>query len=98
MTENADKVLAFLTQPDRHEKNILKMCEEMAELSEVLLKYVNKSPENRPSMGKIVEESGDVLFRLVVLIEQFDIEDAVDKRCDEKADQIYEHYKDRIDG
>jgi NTP pyrophosphatase (non-canonical NTP hydrolase) len=79
--EQTSELLQFLLEPKRHERNILKLCEEMAELQEVLLKYVNKTPENRPSLDKIVEEMGDVIFRAIILTKQFEIEEEVEERC-----------------
>lgn len=93
--EQAEALLAVLLQPERHERNLLKLCEEMAELSEVLLKYVNKGEGAKPKVEKIVEELGDVFFRSAVLIRQFDIEDEVLDRTDEKMKQIYEYYQEK---
>jgi NTP pyrophosphatase (non-canonical NTP hydrolase) len=87
-----DELLGFLLDPQRHERNILKLCEEMSELQEVLLKYVNKKAEGKPSITKIVEELGDVLFRSAILSKQFDIEEVVLERAMDKEQQVYEYF------
>lgn len=79
-------------QPERHERNVLKLCEEMAELSEVLLKYVNKGGDNKPKTEKIVEELGDVIFRAAVIIRQFDIRNQVLDRGNFKMEQLHNYY------
>lgn len=70
------------------DKFILKMLEECAELSEVLLKYLTKSPERKPPMEKIIEELGDVMFRAKALAKKMDIEKQVDERMEEKAELL----------
>jgi len=93
MTQNQVEALEeVLLNPKRHERNILKLCEEMSELGEVLLKYVNKNKDNKPPIEKIIEELGDVFFRGTVIVEQFDIEEPVINRIDEKRKQLYDYY------
>jgi NTP pyrophosphatase (non-canonical NTP hydrolase) len=95
--EESENLIAFLTTEDRRQMNLLKLAEELAELSEVVLKYVNKADGNKPPVDKLTEEIGDVFFRSAVVIKQFDIEDPVLDRLDEKGVQLYEYYKDRIE-
>ena len=78
--------------------NILKVIEENTELNEVLLKFITKSPEHRPSIDKIIEEAGDVIARLVILIDQLDIEDSVQSRIDEKLSILYKHMVEKGNG
>jgi NTP pyrophosphatase (non-canonical NTP hydrolase) len=87
-----DELKRVLLAPERHERNILKLCEEMAELQEVLLKYVNKREDARPPVSKIIEELGDVIFRGQVIADQFDIEENVNERIEEKEEQVYNYY------
>lgn len=87
-----DELHKYLLAPERTERNMLKLCEEMAELQEVILKWVNKTPENRPPLSKLIEEGGDVLFRLEILAYAFDIEYDINTRKDEKEEQVYNWY------
>lgn len=86
MQETIKKMVEYNT----HDKNILKVAEECAELSEVLLKYVLKAPEHKPPIAKIIEESGDTIFRIKVVAEMLGIWDEIEARQQEKADQIQE--------
>ncbi len=72
------------------ERTMLKVLEENTELNEVLLKTITKPDNLKPSIDKIIEEAGDVLFRLAVLIKRLDIEDAVGERFREKTAQVVE--------
>lgn len=89
-------LVKFLIHPDRKQKNILKVCEELAELQEVLLKYVNKKDELKPTTEKIVEEMGDVVFRMSILSEQLGIGDAIGERMNNKSSEVYEWYQEQI--
>lgn len=68
--------------------NILKVVEEATELNEVLIKYITKSDDKKPSIDKIIEESGDVIARLGLLLSQLDIMDKVEARTLHKLEQI----------
>lgn len=67
---------------------ILKTLEEYAESSEVLLKYLTKSPERKPSREKLVEELGDVLFRVQALCTKMGLTEEVQARKEAKAEQL----------
>ena len=86
------KLITGLTE----EKHIMKVLEEMHELGEVLTKYLNKQPEYRPKKEKIIEESGDLLYRMTLMIKKLGIEDEVNERFKVKSDQINEWYKDKL--
>jgi hypothetical protein len=90
-----DELEDFLLVPERQNRNILKFCEEMAELSEVLLKWVNKEDKNKPPISKIIEEMGDVAFRGDIVMQQFDIEEEVFDRHSEKEEQVYNYYLEK---
>lgn len=77
----AERLIKHLPQ----EKNILKLVEECTELNEVLIKYLTKSEGLKPSMAKVIEEMGDVIFRANVVARMFNISEEVEKRIDEKA-------------
>lgn len=76
---------------------ILKLVEECAELSEVLIKYLTKPEDRKPDIDRITEEMGDVLFRMKVAVEMFGNATQVDTRMKEKealVDQwVTEKYK-----
>lgn len=84
MKEIVNKVIAYNTP----EKNILKVVEETTELNEVLIKYLTKTPELKPKIEKIIEEMGDTLFRMKVVAEMFGISKEVNKRFEQKANQL----------
>src|SRR6478735_6474280 len=89
----ADKVAKY--QPE--EKNILKVVEENLELSEVLVKFITKQPEDKPPIEKIIEEMGDVVARIFVLARQKKITEQVQDRMFFKMKQLdgwmSEHYE-----
>jgi NTP pyrophosphatase (non-canonical NTP hydrolase) len=87
--EIVDKAVDILAKNVTKEKNILKVVEECAELQEVLVKYLTKSEELKPKQEKIVEEMGDVVFRIMVLARAMNIEKEVDQRMQDKATQMY---------
>lgn len=60
--------------------NVLKLAEELSELSEVLLKLVNKPEGYKPPEIKIVEEMADVIIRMKVMATNFNIKDRVNDR------------------
>lgn len=88
MTQNevAEKMLKYWSP----EKNVLKVLEECAELSEVLLKFLTKTAEFKPPIEKITEEMGDVIVRCRVLAKGLGIEQDVENRISEKFAQIEE--------
>jgi NTP pyrophosphatase (non-canonical NTP hydrolase) len=91
--ESIEEVTEFFVKTNRPEYNILKCCEELTELQEVLLKYHLKIPEKKPPIEKVIEEAGDVIFRLAVVVEQFNIFDEVGDRIREKVEKLIEYYK-----
>lgn len=75
----------------------LKVVEECMELSEVLVKRVTKSDELKPPVEKIIEEAGDLLFRLDILMEKLGIHDQVYGRFQEKGEQIAIWFKKKYE-
>lgn len=68
--------------------NYTKLSEELFELGEVLLQTVNKKGDYRPSLKKIIEESGDVILRLHILCLSLGIADKVNERANTKMNKI----------
>ncbi len=52
--------------------NVLKTVEELSELSAILMQSINK--KKPPTPDRIIEEIGDVRFRLILLSQFFDKE------------------------
>lgn len=85
------ELLALTNTP---EYNRLKLCEELTELTEVLLKYNNKVQAYKPEESKIVEEIGDVILRTFVLMFQMNVEEEVAVRIEGKCRKLFKHYVD----
>jgi len=68
--------------------NHSKLLEECLELSEILVKMINKHKDKQPSKEKLVEELGDVLFRAEVLIIKEDLQKEVQSRINTKVAQL----------
>jgi len=84
MKELIKKIKNYNTE----EYNYLKCVEELAELSEVLLKKVNKKQtEKEPKDQEIIDEIGDCIIRLNVLTEIFG-ENKIDTRIHLKLNQF----------
>jgi NTP pyrophosphatase (non-canonical NTP hydrolase) len=89
--EDYEEVVTLLSKYNKPKYNKLKLCEELSELSEVLLKSITKIPEKQPPLESIVEEAGDVILRLVVYIEQIGAGELIEKRLTEKASKLYKY-------
>jgi phosphoribosyl-ATP pyrophosphohydrolase len=87
---NTQEVIDHLIKNNKNDYNLKKLLEESIELSEVVIKMLNKSDEHKPPIEKLIEESGDVLFRLGVVLRQYKIKELVVKRTEEKSNQIAE--------
>lgn len=85
-----DKAIDRLVKAFPEDKFILKLLEECAEVSEVLLKYLTKRETLKPAKEKIIEELGDVVFRAKALARKMDIEKEVQQRVEQKAKIMYE--------
>lgn len=79
-------------------KNTLKVLEESAELSEVLLKTLTKAPNYKPHIDKVIEEAGDLFFRLRIYCQQQGIEEAVKQRYLFKHEQLEKWIVDKYEG
>lgn len=79
------------------EKHILKCVEECMELCEVLVKTLTKAEGMKPPQEKIVEEMGDLRFRMEVLARKLHIEQAVEARYKDKGAQLDEWYSGKYE-
>lgn len=95
MDENFDydETILLLAKTNRHDYNTLKLCEELTELQENLLKSHLKVPEKKPSEAQIVEELGDVMVRLLIYIEQNNLLEAVEARIQYKLTKLQGYYE-----
>jgi NTP pyrophosphatase (non-canonical NTP hydrolase) len=87
------EVAEFLGRTNRLDYNILKTCEELAELQEVLLKYHLKTPDKKPDIQNIIDEIGDVAIRIMALTEALHVEENLNHRFQIKANKFMEYYK-----
>lgn len=90
-----DKLLQILLKENDPKFNITKLCEEMTELQELLLKTINKKPEKAPSKQSIVDEMGDMMLRLLVVIEQLGVTDEeMGNRIEQKMEKLIKYYNE----
>ncbi|XAI97367.1 hypothetical protein [Leptolyngbya phage Lbo-JY46] len=82
------EVIEQLQSYNTLDRNILKVVEETTELNEVLIKFLTKKPDLKPPVEKIIEEMGDVIFRMKVVANHFGINEAVNARIKQKAEQV----------
>lgn len=97
-TDKYELTIQKVLKHNTPEKNVLKVVEECMELSEVLVKYLTKQPEDKPKIDKIIEESGDVIARLRILCYQLDITREVSQRIDFKFKQLDEWMRIKYEG
>lgn len=75
------KLVNFFTE----EQNVLKLIEELTELQHVMIKYLTKSPAFKPKKKDMIEEMGDVMFRMAIVMEVLGItEEDVEDRAEHK--------------
>lgn len=67
--EEGEKFIKELAQTNERAYNKSKLLEELLELSELIIKWINKSPERQPTAEAIMEEIADVVLRLNVLVD-----------------------------
>jgi phosphoribosyl-ATP pyrophosphohydrolase len=72
---------------------ILKVIEEATELNEVLVKTLTKREDLKPPIEKIIEEAGDLTFRLNVLANKLGIVKQIKDREAEKFQQVLQWHK-----
>lgn len=75
----------------------LKVLEECAELTEVLIKRETKAEGMKPPMEKVIEEMGDLLFRIDIMMEKEGITEQVRARYEAKAAQIDEWFTNKYE-
>lgn len=86
--ENIKEVVSRMAAKYDAQGIMLKVVEETTELNEILIKSITKTPELQPPIEKVIEETGDVLVRIMIMMEKLGILEEVDKRIDEKCTQI----------
>lgn len=83
--------MALTNEPDY---NLLKLAEETAELQEVLIKTYTKIEEKKPTDEKLVEELGDVIFRIMVFSLQRgeEFQEALEYRLMDKSAKLLQYF------
>lgn len=90
----ARQIFHFLGVNNKPEYNITKLCEELAELQDVLLKRHNKKPDKWPSDQSIIDEIGDVRSRITMFMASYGIsEDDILKRHIDKSNKYLGYIK-----
>lgn len=89
--ENSIQTILDYNEPNF---NYVKLAEELAELSEVVLKRYIKKEKNKPPLYKIVEEAGDVILKLRILSRMEDISDDINKRVLFKTEKLLGYIKE----
>jgi len=91
---NQYKIIKKMQEQNDPKYNLIKACEELAELSEKLLKKVVKEGTDKcPSDDDIIEEIGDVQIRLDLLGLIFG-QDKVEKRIQYKLSKFEGYMKE----
>lgn len=76
------------------EKITLKVIEEATELNEVLVKRLTKREDLKPPIEKVIEEMGDLQFRMMVLAAKLNIQNEVAERFKFKNKQVLKWIKE----
>lgn len=84
MREPIKEILAY----NKPEFQYIKLAEELAELSEVIIKRYLKKDPHKPPIEKIIEELGDVKLRIELLIAQENIHYHVEDRILQKSNKL----------
>lgn len=83
-----EEVVTKMVETNSPKNNLGKLTEECAELLEVLIKLTTKTEDNKPKREKIVEELGDLTFRMEVYIRQNGMNQEVADRVAKKVKQV----------
>lgn len=78
--------------------NILKLIEETTELNEVLLKYLSKPDALKPSLQSIVDEAGDVVLRLHIVMETLCLTGKLNEKLTSKCEEILAFFEEEVAG
>jgi hypothetical protein len=90
--EVVDEMLTDIAKNSDVNHAMLKVIEELSEAQVVLTKMLTKPKDKRPSTLDLVEELGDVLFRINVLAKAIDLEDDIQARAYNKIRYIHEAF------
>lgn len=80
--------IKLLNSKNTLEYDILKLAEESTELNDVLIKMVTKPNRRDDRIPHLIEELGDTLLRIQILITRLDIQDSTTARFIEKLDKL----------
>ena len=86
----------WISKKNRRKFNFSKLAEELNELSDVCLKFINKEKNFRPNREKFIEELGDVITRIEMLTEAENITlEEVGRRIIFKANKFLGYVKEK---
>lgn len=92
--EQVGELLEYIAQENKEKFTLVKCAEELNELALVLLQYVNKKGEHRPTKQEIIDEIGDAQMRTFMVLHKLDISvEEVDERCLYKANKYLGYLK-----
>lgn len=77
--EDTETFFDLIAKNNDESFNYTKLAEELAELSEVVLKMNNKGTDKRPNKELFAEEAGDVMIRMLITGSMLFGEDFFDK-------------------
>jgi len=94
-TVGASQIFEYLARTNKKKFNFSKLAEELTELNEICLKYINKKKEFKPTKEKFIEEIGDVRIRLGILEQALGINVLdISNRIIFKANKFLEYIKE----
>lgn len=106
IVQDNTELMRELAESNDHDYNLRKALEEAIEFSEVMVKMLNKSRDNRPSMTDAVDEFGDVIVRGTIALMSLQVnvlnedanittvEEMLEERITKKLNRLRVYLKD----
>lgn len=77
--------------------NLTKTAEELMELGLVLLQYANKKGKCQPKKQELIDEVGDVLMRMEIMVKTMEVtDDEIEIRILKKANSYLKYCKEDV--
>lgn len=86
--QNTEKLIQLLLQHNPHKFNILKLAEELSELSDCLIKLITKPQGYESRLEHLAEEFADVALRGDVVINMLNLQNLVDNKINLKVEKL----------
>ena len=93
--EKHEIVEEYLLNVNKIDYNIDKTIEEAVEVADVLLKYKNKEGDKKPTREQIAAEIADLAIRMLIVVENLDLEELVTQAFDAKMDKLFNYIEER---